>query len=154
MCMNDFDFQDSSAAKMEYFKKPASFFLRDVERAFMKLFEYHNYFFIENKDKVYERLLEVRDQIVESGSSLKVVLVPIFPKEPFSRYPLETMHREISAELRENGIFVLDLLAAFKEQDRLPRDYALDDWHLNQVGHQFVAQQMIQALSRPPADLP
>ena len=60
------------------------------------------------------------------------------------------MHQDLTTMLAADGIPVIDLLGAFIEQDKLPRSYALDIWHLDQTGHRFVASRLVKTILSPP----
>jgi lysophospholipase L1-like esterase len=150
LCMNDFDFLEASGGKIKYFRKPKSFFLSMLEQLYRQYFEYHNYYFDKNKKLVYQEIARTNDFMKELGVEFYVVLLPVFPAEGFSHYPLTRMHKDLATMLAADGIPVIDLLGAFIEQDKPPRSYALDIWHLDKTGHRFVASRLVKTILSPP----
>jgi lysophospholipase L1-like esterase len=150
MCLNDFDFDDSSGKKILYFRKPKSFFLTMIKKANRRLHggDYYQYHFSKNKNVVFPNILDMREIIERSGSSFQVVIVPIFPAPPatFNNYPLLDMHEEIGMFLKENGIRSLDLYEAFAESGELPGYYSSDVWHPNAKGSRLIAGQLISSV--------
>ena len=150
MCLNDFDFAQSSGDKVRYFRKPKSFFLETIEKAYQRLHggDFHQYHFRKNKNVVFRNILDMRDMLEREGSSFQVVVLPIFPDVPvtFDNYPILDMHKEIGMFLEQNGIRFLDLRDAFAERGELPRNYASDVWHPNVKGHRFIAQQLLPSV--------
>jgi lysophospholipase L1-like esterase len=150
MSMNDFDFEQASP-KIMYFKKPKSFFLREIEIYYRSKFEYHSYHFQKNKRVVYQDILRTKAILKEMGINFRVALIPIFTQHTFENYPLAQMHEELRTWLTENGVSVINFLEAFLEQQRPPRAFAIDIWHLNKEGHRIVALGMAEALLASPA---
>jgi hypothetical protein len=150
MCMNDFDFKQSSGEKIRYFRKPRSFLLSTIENLYQRCrgCEFHLYHFRRNKDAVFRSILGIRDMLEREGSSLQVVLLPVFfPHAPdFEDYPLRAMHGEIVEYLELNGIRSLDLLDAFASPAETPSYYAADIWHLNARGHRLTARQLASSI--------
>jgi len=149
MCLNDFDFEDSSANKIRFFMKPKSFLIDEIERAIRHLraskMNSTYFHFIRTKDAVFEKILQMRDLLNQKSIDYQVVILPNFEdaKADFNDYPLMQMHNEIREFLDENKITFIDMLDKFKEQNKPPRYWAYDAHHLNDVGHQFVAQQLL-----------
>lgn len=144
MCMNDFDFTQSSGDKTRYFHKPKSFFVEVLEKAYRRVQswfggDFHEYFFRKNKAAVFESILELQTLLAEQNVDFRVLVLPVFPAS-FAEYPLEAMHQEIDAFLLENNIEYLDLLPAFQASGQSPGYYAPGIWHPNPIGHQFIAQ--------------
>lgn len=52
LCLNDFDFEDASGSKVQYFTKPKSFFLRKTQHMYRRLLnlEYHTYHLDRNRE--------------------------------------------------------------------------------------------------------
>jgi lysophospholipase L1-like esterase len=146
MCMNDFDFEGASAGKIKYFRKPDSFFMLRIEKLYKQFFEYHDYYYRKNAGAVIEHILQTRDVLAEQGATLDVVLLPIFPDQGFSAYPIGHMHKELATTLGQNGIGVIDLLESPLTRGASPRTYALDIWHLNEHGHELLASLLFKAL--------
>ena len=80
---------------------------------------------------------------MRSGASFEVVVMPAFPRHgSFRNYPLRGIHDEILQRLRSLGLAPVDLLPGFERAGGLPRDYALDWWHLNEAGHRLVGDHL------------
>ena len=153
MCLNDFDFQEASARKIRYFRKPKSFFLKRVGMLFdgtarPKSADYHVFYFEENKQRVFQKLLEMRDILREGQIGFFVAILPVFsaPEEGVLGYKYAAIHAEIGEFLRKNGIPGLDLLEAFSEKLKTPADIAYDVWHLSEQGHRLVALALLDAV--------
>lgn len=148
MCMNDFDFYESSGKKIRYFKKPGSWFLRKVERLYRKWSgtDFHMFAFRKNRTEVLQALLDTRVMLEHAGVDFQLLLVPIFPDDSFENYPIREMHEEIGAFCLDNGIRYHDLLDAFVLAGREPRDFSVDVWHPNAEGHRFIAQQAVASV--------
>lgn len=147
MCLNDFDFSESSGLKIRYFRRPKSFFLSKAESAYKRLFggDFHLYHFRKNKNVVYRNILEVREALEREGCRLQIVILPVFPANAtdFDNYQFRDMHKEIGKFLVKNDIRFLDLLEAFSKLREPPRKYSFEIWHPNVKGHQFIAQQLL-----------
>ncbi|MCP4200887.1 MAG: SGNH/GDSL hydrolase family protein [bacterium] len=150
MCLNDFDFDESSGEKILYFRKPKSFFLLTLEKALQRLQggDFHRFHFKKNKMVVFQSILDMKEILEPRGIDFQVVLVPVFPDRPltFDDYPLLDVHQEIGEFSKEKAISLLDLRAAFAASGGLPRDYALDVWHPNVKGHRFIAEQLLSSV--------
>ena len=153
MCINDFDFSDSSGRKISYFRKPRSFLLQDLERAWRSLrgIEFHHYHFAKHRDEVFAAILDMGRVLRGRRAGFLVALVPVFPEgkggpEYFERYPFADLHRAIVGFCERNGVGVHDLLADFRRQPPPPERYALDLWHLTPEGHRVVAESLLPAL--------
>jgi lysophospholipase L1-like esterase len=150
LCLNDFDFDESSGMKILYFRRPTSFLLSSVERVYHNLrgADFHRHHFGKNKKVVFQKLLDMKATLERAVVTFQVVVLPIFPGSAtaFANYPLRDMHKEIGEFLRENGIRYLDLLPAFSEQRTPPRSYAFDIWHPNADGHRFIAQKFVGSI--------
>lgn len=150
MCLNDFDFTQSSGSKVRYFRKPKSFFLSEIEKTYQRFYrgDFHQYHFDKNKSVVFQSILDMRETLQQEDISFQVVILPIFPDPPVTleNYPVVDIHTEIGAFLQRNGIQYLDLREAFTESGELPRYYASDTWHPNVKGHKFIAKQLLPAV--------
>lgn len=150
LCLNDFDFDESSGMKILYFRKPKSFLLSGLEKAYQKLRggDFHLYHFRKNKKVDFQNLLDMRTMLEREGIRFQVVVLPVFPGSAtdFENYPLRDMHKEIGKFLEENGIRYLDLLEAFTEQGKPPKFYAFDIWHPNAEGHLFIPQKLLVSI--------
>jgi lysophospholipase L1-like esterase len=147
LCLNDFDFGESSGLKILYFRKPRSFLLPRLETVYQRLRggDYHAYHFRKNKKAVYQNILDMKALLHREAISFQIVVLPVFPRTTagFADYPLRDMHKEIGEFLRENGIRYVDLLDAFTEEGKPPRSYASDIWHPNAEGHLFIARKLL-----------
>lgn len=158
LCLNDFDFTDSSGHKIRYFRKPVSFFLQDMERQrrnFLRI-EFHRYHFGKHRDEVFRALMQMKDVLAGKGAGLLLAVAPVFPDEPgradyFAHYPLQDLHEEILRFAGEQGIRARDLAEDFRKQPPPPERYFLDLWHLSAEGHRVVAEALLPLLtgSRP-----
>jgi lysophospholipase L1-like esterase len=153
MCLNDFDFTDSSGRKISYFRKPLFFLPQDLDRAWRSLTgaEFHHYHFAKHRTEVMAAILDMKRVLDERHAGFLVAVVPVFPEEKggddyFSRYPFSDLHGEITAFCRRSGVDVLDLLEDFGRQPPPPERYALDVWHLTAEGHRIVAEALRDTL--------
>jgi lysophospholipase L1-like esterase len=150
MCLNDFDFQDSSGRKIAYFRRPWLFFPQDLERRYRALrgVEYHHGHFRENKTRVFRAVLEMRDVLAARGAGFLLVTVPVFPERQgdpayFAHYPLLDLHQEVGRFCRTSGIRSHNLLDDFRRQGHSPERDAFDVWHLSAEGHRLVAEGLL-----------
>jgi hypothetical protein len=150
MCLNDFDFDTSSGVKTLYFKKPRSFFLARLDRAYRKLagIDFHRHHFRRNKDEVFASIVSMRDGVVQAGASFVVAIVPFFPKveEDWRRYHLRDLHVEIDRVLDAAGVPVVDLLASFQAQEQSVSELSRDVWHPNVAGHRIIAEGLANSI--------
>jgi lysophospholipase L1-like esterase len=153
MCLNDFDFTDSSGRKISYFRKPRSFLLLDLDRAWRRLLgtEFHRYHFQKHSAEVFQAILEMKRALEDHRAGLLLAVVPVFPEgkgspDYFERYPLADLHREIVSFCGRSGVKVHDLLEDFRRQPPPPERYALDLWHLTAEGHRVVAESLLPEL--------
>lgn len=149
MCLNDFDFTDSSGRKISYFRKPASFVLLDLERAWRALrgTEFHHGHFSKHRDEVFAAVVDMKRLLDQRGVAFLMAVVPVFPEKPgqadhFARYGLVDLHEEIAAFAARNGVDAYDLLPAFRALPPPADRYALDLWHLSDEGHRVVASSL------------
>jgi lysophospholipase L1-like esterase len=150
MCLNDFDFDTSSGVKTLYFKKPRSFFLARLERAYRKLtgIDFHRHHFRRNKDEVFASISSMRDSVLQSGARFVVAIVPIFPRneQDWRRYHLRDLHLEIGRVLDAAGVPVVDLLANFEAQKQPVSELSRDAWHPNIAGHRIIAEGLANSI--------
>ena len=146
LCLNDFDFTDSSGHKIRYFRRPLSFFLQDMERQRRNLLriEFHRYHFGKRRGEVFRALVEMRDVLVSRRADWLLVIAPVFPDRAgdpdyFAHYPLRDLHEAILHFAAEHGIAAHDLAEDFRRQPPPPERYFLDLWHLSPEGHRVVA---------------
>jgi lysophospholipase L1-like esterase len=147
LCLNDFDFTDSSGQKIAYFKKPRFFLPQWLERRRRSLrkTEFHRYHFGRHRDEVFAAILGMRDVLAARHVGFSLAVVPVFPDRPgdpayFEHYPLQDIHDAVVGFAAANGIRAHDLLADFRRQPPPPQRYLLDLWHLSSAGHQVAAQ--------------
>ncbi len=147
LCPNDFDLSQSAGKKILYFRKPKSFFLRDMEKVYQKLsgIDYHVYHFDKNKEAVFRNIVAMNDLLAAQGIGFQVVILPVFP-ESFDDYPLSDMEKEIERFLRANHIQVLALYEAFATSGESPGFYASDIWHPTIEGHRFISRQLLPSV--------
>ncbi len=152
MCLNDFDFEDSSGEKIRFFKKPNSFVLKRLENLYRDSLniDFHLWHFEKNKQQVYDKIVEMKQLLLEQNIDFQIVLVPVFGFEGsninFTGYPLSRMHVEIMRFMKKEKIDEVDLLDAFKNQEKPPDYFACDAWHPNHEGHEFITIQLLKNL--------
>lgn len=156
MCLNDFDFTDSSGHKIRYFRRPPSFFLQDMERQRRNLLriEFHHYHFRKHRAEVFRAVVQMRDTLADRGADFLLVLAPVFPDKPgdtayFSHYPFLDLDQEILRFAADQGIRAHDLAEDFRRQPPPPERYFLDLWHLSVEGHRVVADSLLPVLLKP-----
>jgi len=154
MCLNDFDFSDSSGEKIAYFRKPRFFMLRDLSQRWRSLLgtEFHRYHFGVTHDEVFDAVVEMKEVLEKRGIAFSIFLVPVFPDKPgtdpgyFAAYPLRDLHRDVLSEGAKRGIQIHDLLESFRRDDPPGSGYSLDLWHLDREGHRLVAESILKVL--------
>jgi hypothetical protein len=155
LCLNDFDFQDSSGFKIRYFHKPKSFLLDAMERVYRHRIyqqlagnDFHRYYFNKNREVAFQAILDMNSLLRQSGIGFHVVVLPVFPDTApnFTNYPLRDIHQAIGIFLSKNGIQHTDLLPTFAARPDPPAFYARDIWHPNAAGHLLIAHQILDAL--------
>lgn len=153
MCLNDFDFDEASASKIYYFRKPKSFFLKRLKRLFQRTErlakeDYYFFHYKMNKRRVFTKILEMRNILKLQQIDFLVVIMPIFDfdEEGIGHYPYTKLHHEIKDILEKKKIRVFDLLEVFKEKMRSPQDFAYDVWHPNEKGHRLIAQALLEPI--------
>jgi lysophospholipase L1-like esterase len=156
MCLNDFDFSDSSGRKISYFRKPRLFVLQDLERRYRSLrgLEFHHYHFQKHRAEVFRAIVEMRDVLAARKAGFLLTVVPVFPSKPgdpayFDHYPLRDLHAEIRLFAVRHGIRAHDLLEEFERRPPPPQRYLLDLWHLSAEGHRVVAEGLLPVLLTP-----
>jgi lysophospholipase L1-like esterase len=158
MCLNDFDFTDSSGRKISYFRKPRSFLLLDADRAYRALTgaEFHHYHFRRHSEEVFAAIRGMKRVLDGLHARFLVAVVPVFPEglekgraDYFTAYPFADIHEAIVGRCRADGVPVQDLLEAFRVEPAPPDRYALDVWHLTAEGHRVVAASLLPAVREP-----
>ena len=146
ICLNDFDFEDTSSLKTKYFRKPTSFFLEGIRKAPRKVKElfgknYLDCFFDQNKSVFYENILTMNKLCSDKNISFEAVIVPAIPeKGGFKGYQYTRIHKEIDSFLKGSSINHTDLLDDFSKASINPKDFFIDCWHLNEKGHYLTAK--------------
>lgn len=146
ICLNDFDFEDTSSLKTRYFIKPKSFFLEGIRKVPRKLKElfgknYLDCYFEQNKDVFFENILIMDRLCSERKISFEAVIVLALPETgDFKKYPYAGIHKEINSFLKGNSIKHTDLLEEFSKSTGSPKEFFLDRWHFNVKGHYLAAK--------------
>ena len=151
LCLNDFDYSDSSGEKIRYFRKPVSFLVERIERLrfLMSGKDAQEFFFQENKTRVFEEMTRMKERLAESGTAFSVLLVPAFTEEsPGTSYRYRAMFTQIENFLRDAGIESLDGRKAFPDGNQTLREFALDLWHPSSDGHQRMATLLFPEVKR------
>ncbi len=149
MCLNDFDFEDSSGDKIRYFKKPISFLYKRVEKAYKeyKNEEFHLWHFHKNRSEVFEKISDMKALLDEKGIGFQVVIVPIFYfdgyEKSFEKYPISEIHMALRDFLTKENIDYMDLLDDFKAEKKAPSYFSHDIWHPNPIGNDFIAKKLV-----------
>jgi lysophospholipase L1-like esterase len=153
MCLNDFDFSDSSGRKISYFRRPWLFLPQDVERRYRSLrgIEFHHWHFGKNRDAVFRAILEMKDILANRHGDFLLAVVPVFPTttgDPayLDHHPLVDLHRQILAFASRHDIRAHDLLEDFRREEQPPERFCLDLWHLSVEGHRVVAEGLLPIL--------
>ena len=156
LCLNDFDFSDSSGQKIAYFRKPRFFLPQWLAQRYRALWrtEFHHYHFRRHQTEVFDAILDMRRVLLSRNVGFLLAVVPVFPDRPgdgryFEHYPLQDIHESISW-LSEESVPVHDLLTDFRRQPPPPQRYLLDLWHLSAEGHRVVAEALYPDLFPPP----
>jgi lysophospholipase L1-like esterase len=156
LCLNDFDFSESSGGKSAYFRKPRFFLPEWLQRRYRALWrtEFHRYHFGRRRGEVFRAIEEMRDALAARKVTLLLAVVPVFPDRPgdpayFERYPLQDVHHAVAGFAAEKGIRAHDLVADFRAQQPPPQRYHLDVWHLSAEGHRVVAEALYPDLFPP-----
>ncbi|MCG6925430.1 MAG: SGNH/GDSL hydrolase family protein [Acidobacteria bacterium] len=154
LCLNDFDFSDSSGRKVAYFRRPWFFLPQDLARRYRKLRgrEFHHDHFDRHRSDVLSAIGEMKEILDARAVGFLVVIVPVFPEPDagapgyFSHYPFRDIHRKIVASLEQRDIAAHDLLGDFERLGPRPDVYALDIWHLTEEGHRVTAESLWRRL--------
>ena len=143
-CPNDFDFEDSSGNKAIYFKKPASFLVLGLTRAWRLLdkSEYHHRHFQKNRDIVFQEIIAMRDVLARKRIRFLVAMVPAF-FGTCDEYPLRDMDYEVELFFEEKSIEHVNLLSALCRAGRL-RAFAWDIWHPRREGNLIIAAELFK----------
>lgn len=147
LCLNDFDFDDSSGEKHRFFRRPRSFLLarvRQLHKQFSNL-DFHDYHFRRNHEAVFGALVALSDELRSQDIDFRVTVVPAFykAKRGFAAYPIRHLHTQIVERLARHGIPVLDLLPVFEASGQLPRALGFDIWHPRPAGHRLMAEALV-----------
>lgn len=157
MSLNDFDFEDASGEKIRYFSKPESFVMAKLKVLYQRLSDedyyeyywqsdkdYYEHYFERNRDKVYAAINAMNQLLEKKDIDFQVAILPvfIFEQPSFDNYPAAGLHERIMRFLGQNKIPAIDLLVGFRALNGPPKQYALDEWHPNKLGHQVIAEQL------------
>lgn len=145
MHLNDFDFEFSSSNKVLYFKRPDSFMWNDIRNTIWPLFyDYYDYSFRRNKEAVFQAVNEMSSLLREKDTDFIVVVLPVFlmKEENFVDYPYWKLHQAIGQFLLREHIKNIDLAYSFRDENRPPKFFGRDIWHLNPTGHDYVARKL------------
>ena len=152
ICLNDFDFEEASGAKVRYFSPPDSFFLDALKKIYRLAVvdDYYRYFFDLNKEIVFAEIERMRRDAERIGAEFHVAIMPVFDFEgtSFETYEPMAIHRGIVEKLEAEGIEVLDLVPEFARTGLDPKDLAQDNWHLNAQGHAVVGDALVRYFQR------
>jgi lysophospholipase L1-like esterase len=155
MCLNDFDFTDSSGRKISYFRKPRSFLALEIEQRYRRLrgIDFYRYHFERNGRDVFRAMADMKRLLDERGVGFLVAIMPVFPEGKtdasyFAHYPQVELHQEIQRFCERSGIRVHDLLADFRRAQLPPDRLSVDVWHLTTEGHRLVAEGLLPNLLR------
>ena len=147
LCLNDFDFTDSSGRKTSYFRKPRFFLPLSIERRYRALrgTEFHHFHYEQHRTEVFEAIEAMAATARTNRARFTLAIVPVFPDrtsdaEYFARYPFRDIHEGIRLFAASREMRVHDLLDDFARQPPPPGRYALDLWHLSAEGHRVVAE--------------
>ena len=156
LCLNDFDFTDSSGRKIAYFRKPRFFLPQWLEQRLRSLrrTEFHHYHFGKHRDEVFAAIDGMKGVLAARHVGFLLAVVPVFPDKPgdrayFEHYPLQDIHEATLRFAAAKGIRAHDLLADFRRQPPPPERYLLDLWHLSAAGHLVTAQALYADLFPP-----
>jgi len=147
MCLNDFDFEESSGDKMRFFNKPNSFIVTELEKVYRSYrdIDFHDWHFARNRNAVFTSILEMQQLLTEQDIDFQVLILPIFDfpgaDKSFATYPLNGIHAEVGEFLRQNNIAYIDLLEPFQKPQEPAHSFARDIWHPNPAGHDLIARQ-------------
>ncbi len=150
LCLNDFDFEDSSGQKILYFNKPKSFLiqrLREIRRKQLGI-GYYRYHYLRTRNRVLAEIVAMRDHSTRNDVQYVVALLPIFDRAParwrFDEYPLVDIHDSILEFLRANDVEVIDVLRAFQAYGRSPSSVSVDPLHPDETGHRVIAEALVE----------
>lgn len=149
LCLNDFDYSDSSGEKIRYFKKPESFFLERLERLRFSWSQsdFVTYAFNKNKLRVFGEIETMQTILATRKTPFLVAIVPAF--SPSEDYPYRSLHEELKNFLRAKRISVVDTLPWFQAEKTALSSFALDLWHPNPAGHKVLARGFAELLQEP-----
>jgi lysophospholipase L1-like esterase len=154
MCINDFDFEESSGGKSLYFNKPDSFVLKNFLELYRRLLriDFHIWHFRKNKQVIFDKIVEMKELLRAQNIDFQIALIPVFgfnnSDKTFSAYPLYEIHFAIRQFLMTEQIDFIDLLDSFTGHEKPPDYFAYDIWHPNEKGHDFIAQKLLQFLTK------
>jgi hypothetical protein len=150
LCLNDFDFGDFTSQLVHFFRPPKSFLWERMQRARRDSARdsYIEEYFAENSGPATREIGDVASLLARKTIGFQVAIVPVFDLTlaSFRDYRFTGIHGSIQRLLRDRQVRVIDLLPYFRECAELsPAMYALDFWHLGELGHRFVAAALLHA---------
>ena len=150
MCLNDFDFKDSSGEKVRYFQKPRSFIFERLERELLWRFyvdDFHRYHYGKNNAAVMNAISKMQRAAQSIKARFLVVLVPVFNFNAEGvGYPYAKLHKAIGENLRLTNTPFLDLFEYFSDTKNHSSRFSLDIWHPNATGHALIAEVIAKQL--------
>jgi lysophospholipase L1-like esterase len=166
-CLNDLAhplYHISNGEMGPYFYKPKSYFLNFLDRKLFYLREQlqsmnHKYEGYHHKlHRLYKRDLEKGLKQIgkwSKNNNIPVVLLihPVFEYSlNFNRYSYGDIHQSVKKLGQSQGIYVLDILTAFKkfpghELHCSSKDW-FDIWHTTPKGHAVIADYVVQNLNK------
>jgi lysophospholipase L1-like esterase len=153
LCMNDFDFEESSGRKSLYFKRPASFFLRRLQTLYRSLrnVDYYRFHHSRTHPRIYDEILTMRDLMQQEGVAFHVAVVPLFrlgrdQQDSFADYHIADLHRHVDRFLEAHRIPFVDMLEPFLATGIPGTELADDPWHPNASGHRIISAELTAAL--------
>jgi hypothetical protein len=85
--------------------------------------------------------------VVQVDPTVLESITALFPRARGQNLDFERPNRELVRALAELGVPAIDLLPALRERGRAAPLYLPRDWHLNAVGNQIVAEELMRALA-------
>lgn len=151
LCLNDFDFEESSGNKILFFKKPDNFLLFGLQKLYRKVFniDFHRWYFNKNQEIFFNQVQKMKAISDRKNIDLEIVILPAFyqDKADFDDYPIEDIHQKLKHFFEEEQIPYKDLLSDFRKSKESPKNLAKDIWHPNERGHEFIAKSLLSFIN-------
>lgn len=158
LCLDDFDFHDSSAKLKRLFRPPGSFLLERLRRPRVDTeSESYSHYFAKNREAVFAAIHETAQLLARRHIDFLVAVLPVFDRYSWSfrEYQLSDIHSAIGRSLGRIGIRTIDLLEYFRSCSRLPPSaYFKDAGQLNRLGHRWVARALLETVPSRHRDEP